>query len=147
MRLSTVSAAIGLAFLSASLLFIQSSASYSAHQPAIADGSPAGQVVIPAAALPPFNPAETRITETEGTLIVRLEAGDSRQDLHLLPRHADRAVTSVQVYHANHGPLMTLRLDDGCSDDIRASRQDRKDRAAESTQDRRLKKGCGRYAA
>lgn len=141
-RLGTLAAALGLAFLSISLLFIQSSASYSASPagPAAADAAgPAhapGRVTIPAAALPPFDPAATRITEREGILIVQLAAGDSRQDLHILPDEAGRKIGSVQVFHADHGQLMSLRIEDGCRDQATGPRD---------TTTRRPP--CGRFAA
>lgn len=147
MKLSTLSAVVGLGLISMSLLFIQSSASYSANQPA-SQGTPAsGRVIIPAAALPPFDPAATRITETDGTLIVLLETGDTRQDLHILPQRAERNVTAVQVFHANHGQLMSLRLDQSCRDIVGEPFFDSNGRLTEPASSHGGKPGCRRYAA
>lgn len=156
MKLSTLSAVIGLAFLSISLLFIQSSASYSADAngqgstkaPAAAGRVSQGQVTIPAAALPPFDPAATRITESDGALIVLLESGDSRQDLHILPERAGRTLDAVQVFHADHGQLLSLRLEHGC-DIVLSARHEagQADRHSGQSAHGTRKPACGRYAA
>lgn len=164
MKLSTLSAMIGLAFLSISLLFIQSSASYSADatgRGASTDQRPNGsashgKVTIPAAALPPFDPARTQITESDSTLIVQLAAGDSRQDLHILPeRLAERAgrdMASVRVIHADHGPLMTLRLEPSCAgkpapEPSSSQANVPADRASTPHGGALRKPACGRFAA
>lgn len=114
MKFSTVSALIGVVFLVVGLLLIRASASYSGMPVETTGAGTSGQVVIPAAALPPFDPAATRITENEGMLVVYLESGSSRQDLHILPQQTERNLKAVRVFHANHGQLLTLRMDVSC---------------------------------
>ncbi|MDX2218518.1 MAG: hypothetical protein SF172_05790 [Burkholderiales bacterium] len=159
-KLGTLAAVIGLAFLSMSLLFIQSSASYSASTHATADAatrtqtashsaSHSGRLTIPAAALPPFDPAATRITERDGTLIVQLAAGESRQDLHILPERTGSEIGRVQVVHVHHGQLMSLRIEDGCHGRAGANaRLATPEHARSGERDTTPSKvACGRFAA
>lgn len=150
MKPSTLSAVIGLAFLSMSLIFIQSSASYSAgaDEPGAdvakretGQASPSrGRITIPANALPPFDPGSTRTTEADGALIVYLEAGNTRQALHIVPEYEGRTLDAVQVFHAEHGRLMSLKLEAPCKLDSAA-----RETATSGALPRMA--ACGRYAA